>query len=36
MFGEKLGHFGFDCLSQQTTRAVAQHLGQRVGKRPWL
>src|SRR5215211_4141988 len=36
MLGEKFGHLGLDRLGQQGARSVAQHLGQRVGKRPWL
>src|SRR5215213_9850229 len=36
MLGEKFGHLGLDRLRQQGTRSVAQHLGERVGKRPWL
>src|SRR3954471_18940791 len=36
MLGEKFGHFCLNRLRQQGTRSVAQHLGERVGKRPWL
>src|SRR4051812_47976614 len=36
MLGEELGHFCLDRLRQQGARSVAQHLGERVGKRPWL
>src|SRR4051795_3530606 len=36
MPGEKFGHFDLDRLRQQGARSVAQHLGERVGKRPWL
>src|SRR6476620_7168379 len=36
MLGEKFGHLGLDRLRQQGARSVAQHLGERVGKRPWL
>jgi hypothetical protein len=32
--GEKVG--GLNRLGQQGTRPVAQHLGERVGERPWL
>src|SRR5258708_16389047 len=36
MLGEEFAHLGLDRLSQQGPRAVAQHLGERVGERPWL
>src|SRR3981081_3961376 len=36
MLGEEFGHLGLDRLSQQGARSVAQHLGKRVGERPWL
>src|SRR5215213_9984894 len=36
MLGEKFGHLGLNRLRQQGARSVAQHLGERVGKRPWL
>src|SRR5438067_10463497 len=36
MRGEKFGHLGLDRLGQQGTRSIAQHLGKRVGERPWL
>src|SRR5215217_3994402 len=36
MLGEKFGHLGLDRLGQQGARSVAQHLGERVGERPWL
>src|SRR3954462_9225411 len=36
MLGEKFGHFCLNRLRQQGTRSVAQHLGERVSKRPWL
>src|SRR6202171_3074351 len=36
MLGEEFGHLGLDRLGQQGARSVAQHLGKRVGKRPWL
>src|SRR4051794_1702113 len=36
MLGEKFGHLGLDRLRQQGTRSVAQHLGERVSKRPRL
>src|SRR3954462_6105795 len=36
MLGEKFGHFCLNRLRQQGTRSVAQHLGERVGKRTWL
>src|SRR5258706_16388823 len=36
VFGDEFAHLGLDRLSQQGPRAVAQHLGQRVGERPWL
>src|SRR3954452_23355161 len=36
MLGEKFSHLGLDRLRQQRARPVAQNLGERVGKRPWL
>src|SRR5438309_10601737 len=36
MLGEEFGHLGLDRLGQQGARSVAQHLGERVSKRPWL
>src|SRR5215211_4982619 len=36
MLGEELGYLGLDRLGQQGARSVAQHLGERVGERPWL
>src|SRR5437762_6507238 len=36
MLGEEFGHLGLDRLGQQGARSVAQHLGKRVGERPWL
>jgi len=36
MLCEKLGNLCFDGLGQQRTRAVAQDLRERIGKRPWL
>src|SRR4051812_33519366 len=36
MLGEEFGHLGLDRLRQQGARPVAQHLGERVGKQPWL
>jgi hypothetical protein len=36
LLDEKFGHLGLDRLGQQGTRTVAQHLGHRVGERPWL
>src|SRR5258706_9340733 len=36
MLGEEFGHLGLDRLGQQGPRSVAQHLGERVGERPWL
>src|SRR5437763_8548641 len=36
MLGEKFSHLGLDRVRQQGTRSVAQHLGERVSKRPWL
>src|SRR5438067_10043475 len=36
MRGEKFGHLGLDRLGQQGTRSIAQHLGERIGERPWL
>src|SRR5690349_24984305 len=36
VLGEKLGDLGLDRLRQQGARSIAQHLGERVGKRPWL
>src|SRR3954451_7581031 len=36
MLGKEFGHLGLDRLRQQGARSVAQHLGERVGERPWL
>src|ERR1700731_1958975 len=36
MLGEELVHFGLDRLGKRGGRSVAQHLGKRVGERPWL
>src|SRR5205085_10121241 len=36
MLGEEFGHLGLDRLGQQGARSVAQHLGNRVGERPWF
>src|SRR5258706_6986122 len=36
MLGEEFGYLGLDRLGQQGARSVAQHLGKRVGERPWL
>ena len=36
MAGEQGGNLGLDRLRQQRSRAVAQHLGQRIGKSSWL
>src|SRR4051794_14406380 len=36
MLGEKFGHFCLNRLRQQGTRSIAQHLGERIGERPWL
>src|SRR5258708_39191808 len=36
MLGEEFGHLGLDRLGQPGARSVAQHLGKRVGERPWL
>src|SRR5260221_8406837 len=36
MLSEEFGHLGLDRLGQQGARSVAQHLGKRVGERPWL
>src|SRR5260370_29223703 len=36
MLGEEFAHLGLDRLGQQGARSVAQHLGERVGERPWL
>jgi hypothetical protein len=36
MAAEQGGYFGLDCLRQQRSRPVAQHLGQRIGECPWL
>src|SRR5258708_39233804 len=36
MLGEEFGHLGLDRLGQQGGRYVAEHLGKRVGERPWL
>ena len=36
MGAEQGGNLGLDGLRQQRSRAVAQHLGQRIGKSSWL
>src|SRR5258706_15204535 len=36
MLGEEFGNLSLDRLGQQGARSVAQHLGKRVGERPWL
>jgi hypothetical protein len=36
MQAEQGGDLGLDRLRQQRSRAVAQHLGQRIGKSSWL
>ena len=36
MLCEKLSNLRFDRLGQQRTRAIAQDLGQAIGKGPWL
>ena len=36
MRAEHGGNLGLDRLCQQCSRAAAQHLGQRIGKSPWL
>src|SRR6202047_1125955 len=36
MLGEEFGHLGLDRLGQQGARSIAQHLGERIGERPWL
>src|SRR6476661_4555789 len=36
MLCEKLSNLRFDRLGQQRTRAIAQDLGQGIGKGPWL
>src|SRR6266540_1836848 len=36
MLAEKGGDLGLDCLDQECPRAIAQHLGQRIGKSAWL
>jgi hypothetical protein len=36
MLCEKLSNLRFDRLGQQRTRAMAQDLGQAIGKGPWL
>src|SRR5665811_604662 len=33
---EEAGNLGLHCLRQQRSRAVAQHIRQQIGKRPWL
>src|SRR5207248_7734225 len=33
---EECGNLRFDGMGQKGTGAAAQHLGQRIGKRPWL
>ena len=36
MFPKKAGYFGFNSLSKQRSRAVAQNVGQSIGEGPWL
>src|SRR5664280_2084893 len=36
MAAEEAGNLGLHCLRQQRSRAVAQHIRQQIGKRPWL
>src|SRR5450830_978307 len=36
MAAEEASNLGLHCLRQQRSRAVAQHIGQQIGKRPWL
>src|SRR5215467_15854705 len=36
MAADKGGNLRLDRLGQQRSRAVAQHLGQRIGECPWL
>jgi hypothetical protein len=36
MFPKKAGYFGFNSLSKQRSRAVAQNIGQSIGEGPWL
>jgi len=36
MFPKKAGYFGFNSLSKQRSRAVAQNVGQSIGESPWL
>src|SRR5215471_10835604 len=36
MAAEQARNFGLDSLCQKRPRAVAQNLGQRIGKSPWL
>src|ERR1035441_1243148 len=36
MAAEEARNLGLHGLRQQRSRAVAQHIGQQIGKRPWL
>ena len=36
MFPKKAGYFGFNSLSKQRSRAVAQNISQSIGESPWL
>ncbi len=36
MFPKRAGYFGFNSLSKQRSRAVAQNIGQSIGEGPWL
>jgi hypothetical protein len=36
MFPKKAGYFGFNSLSKQRSRAVAQNIGQSIGEGSWL
>src|SRR5450759_886832 len=36
MAAEEASNLGLHCLRQQHSRAVAQHIGQQIGKHPWL
>ena len=36
MFPKKAGYFGFNSLSKQRSRAVAQNIGQSIAEGPWL
>lgn len=33
---KEFSDFGFDCLSQELARSLAQHIGQQIVEFPWL